>query len=45
MPDLYAGEQTRWALELMVGTGFAAFLAAVIREAFRVFGNRGKPRA
>lgn len=45
MPDLYAGEQTRWALDLLIGTGFASFLAATIREAFRVWGNRGKPRA
>lgn len=45
MPDLYAAEQYRWASELLLGTGFASFLAATVRELFRIAANRGKPRA
>lgn len=45
MPDFYAGEQTRWAVELLIGLGFASFVAATVRELFRIAGNRGKSRA
>lgn len=42
MPDLYAADQLAWVTALLTGSGFAAFLAALVRELFRLFGGRGR---